>query len=1648
MCVLGLCAVGAIWKMYRLTVLKRRLFKFQLRMAGLCSAQMGEIQTKQDRRDLYIKHTRSKKRKCVGKSWSPDKNKSKSHRKVDAQLGIKSFETIAESFENLANTRGFTVSDELLSKVENVGALFFALKDCETVSQLLAILFLYLKTHYSKSVANLAAEYASEILEAKFDAQVGEFGVKIDSERPKWLRLLKECQENWTLVIRNEGFKKIAHVLSLCLALGMCDAASLDFEVAGMKLFTIGAYSKQVTAVTLVDAAFETIAYFAEGGYACFERNSIKPLLYGNLDNEEFEEGFSKCMRCHEFARAGNLEKLENMSENDYEALLSKCIEKCHFLTLSCKGLVEKNILRRRLDTLRMWQASFRQTRVQGGLRQAPYSIGVFGGTGVGKSTIANVLMITTLLRNGFDARDDKLITINESDKFMSNYRSYINGVFVDDIGNTKADFVEKAPTTLIIQLVNNVRMYANMAEADMKGKVSVEPKVVISTKNVKDTCATVYSNEPASIARRDRITVTARVKREYRTHDMLDEEKVRKLCPELHLSDDWRCPDLWELTVERAFPIPSPHIGGKATIGWEIIKWHGRPLENISLPELIRFVAQDSKKFYENQDNIVRTSNNVASRIQMCPDCRLPRPDVCQCEVVQEQVLPRIDDRCPFDGYCSQCEARHNEKPDCQIGELLSVVANQRIRKAKKRYLPRLAYWSDRLEQETVNYLIDRLEWLETSRWTCWTNYIPEEWLKEEWCKNLIWWSVKDQIEDRVKQSYLRHFLVAIVTLFLAIYVYFGFIIFLIPNLYGVVGVVNFEKNHWYNKVASENQAMPRVFKMYRNRHVKWITGVCIVVATCYAAAQAWRCFKTTPEAQGNLQPSNMKVIQERDAEVNPWAGVVVSEMPCSEKSRTTTPDALQKMVEANLCHMKLQLKGGVKVRKFECDAFFPKSNVAIVPTHMWQGEEMEAQFTRHDPKKIGGNFSAHLYRKHAVDIPGTDFSLVWVPNGGDWKDLTPYLPTYQFHDVPARLSFKDETGVISRSKLLMKVGSQETKEADFFGASYHLQFDTFQGLCMAPLVTETKGPLIGGFHLGGETGKTFGVSGLLLKSQMDDAFERLKKCSSVILSKSSGTIPKKIYDVQFFESTDVHPKSPINFLPQGTNCKYYGQVAGRASYHSDVEETVISSYVHDICGVPQKWGGPKFRTGWPWQASLQYSTRPSIGIEGSLLDKAMGDYLKPILKMLDEIPELKVSVHPLTEMETVCGKDRVRFIDKMPPSTSIGYPLSGSKKNFLTYLDPEGHPTHQCPAELHPMFWEHAREMEELYVKGERAYPIFKACLKDEPTKLTKDKVRVFQGAPCALQLLIRKYYLPIARVLSMQPLLSECAVGINAQGPEWDQLARHVKKYGEDRILAGDYSKYDLRMPAQVMFAAFRIMMDIARHSGNYTERDLCIMEGVATDVCYPLMAYNGDLIQHYGSNPSGQNLTVYVNSIVNALLFRCAYFHVTKDRTDVPEFRDACSLITYGDDAKSSVHKDFPEFNHISVAEFLADHDMKFTMPDKESEPTPYMTDQDADLLKRKNVFSPDTGMIMGALDEDSLFKSLHATLKSKALTKEQQSMQNIDGALREWFSHGREKYEERRAQMLEIARRADIIHGCTVVHETYDDRLKQWKEKYD
>jgi hypothetical protein len=674
----------------------------------------------------------------------------------------------------------------------------------------------------------------------------------------------------------------------------------------------------------------------------------------------------------------------------------------------------------------------------------------------------------------------------------------------------------------------------------------------------------------------------------------------------------------------------------------------------------------------------------------------------------------------------------------------------------------------------------------------------------------------------------------------------------------------------------------------------------------------------------------------------------------------------------------------------------------------------------------------------------------IVSIASGGIFADIKHLFPDHITASGLATFLYKERSGELKES--VIRLAYTKDSESGGPGYTYDLPYNTFTGLCMGTAIAKYARNCIACVHLRGIPDTPRGKGLIITRKELEDALETATiNWVGAFPSTVNGDFPTERYEKQVLLSRDIHPNSPVNYLPLGSHIEYIGQCNGRSSHtKSKVRTTPISDVVELVTGVKREHGAPKFHRTRMWQASLAHSANPSAGIEASLLVKAHKDYVEHIVDKLHE-PEFcnwsRYELAPMTEMETLCGKDGKRFIDAMKKGTSKGFPLSGPKREMITLLDPLDYPEFQCPAKADPMIIKEMEIMEDKLASGERCYSIFKACVKDEPTELVKEKVRVFQAADWATQMLVRKYFLPLARIISLFPLDSECAVGVNAQGPEWDQLAKHMCKFGRDRILAGDYSKYDLRMPAQLINASFSALIEIAARCGRYNSRDLKIMRGISTEVAYSCVAYNGDIIIHQGSNPSGQNLTVYINCIANSLMLRCAYYHLHPPNITPLPFREVVSIMTYGDDVKGSVREGFDWFNHISYAGFLKERDMVFTMPDKKSTPTKYMNDSDADFLKRHNIYNKDTGMMHGALDEESIFKSLHCVLESKVVSLEEQSISNIDGALREWWQHGREKYELRRKQMKEVAFKCGLTDYCKMLNESYEDRLVYFKNRY-
>lgn len=1555
-----------------------------------------------------------------------------------------------------------TNSRHVEREVEAIVALVGVIRDCKSMLGVSNALVLYAQRHFpDKALTRMVFEALNDLVVPGFEPQADGVEIPLTGDQSQFMSLLRQFHGSWKMMSNNDGYQKIKKLFSVLTAAGLISKMGNEATPEGLRLFADAVASRDVTYYDVADCIIEATVFFFEGGYECIRTGSLAPLLFGDFDMRRFDELYCNCCKWMQYAQPGNL-MLAGISQNDLAKSLEEASSLGKKLMYTVKSPVNKKLIQERKIHIDAMSAKLQQFRASGSLMEKAYCIAIYGKTSVGKSTIGNYLMTTTLHGNDYEATDEYTIVLNESDKYMSNYKSYINGIFLDDIANTKPDFVDGSPTETLLRVVNNIKQYANMAEAELKGKVVVAPKVVVCSSNLKDMGATIYSNEPVSIVRRANVVITATVKPEFAENNQLRHHKVK----EYYKARGEKVPniiDAWFFKVEIAYPLANTTKGMADTLGWKTVCWNGRLLGACDIYTLIAFLNRDSREHFENERTFVKENSNLVDKLDFCDSCKSLR-SCCICD--DSEYVHRVS-------YVTQ-----EPQPRERKGKKAPKSPPKNTSK-KQGYKPHVARDPPDLPDpvqdhevvernavlaqfdEGIDYISERgialVNWLR----------LPTAWFRIALVYRLLA-VVRRNFGARLWVFMFSQAAVGAMALGVLLPVTVGSGIvcaFTFSVLYSIQWLFNlrFQLDHalarpvWRPTISREQ-------KRWAFAAVGCSAALYLLYSAC-KVRQASR--KSGYTAQGILHPSEEEIrkidasqdlVEKVKLEQN-WANVEVNPVPTTHRAKTTTANDLTQMCKENTCSMTFKDK--------RTNAFFLCSNVALVPQHVAQSiQEEYCSFVRHDPTYTSGNFSCWITRAHMVDIPSTDFTVVYVPSGGSWKSLLPYLPLMhpewepqKRRAFPMNFGYKQADGTYFKTKAAAFFDPKSNngiptfkgsdKKKEWPGWFYTLQgLNTAPGMCMGPLVADVKYPYIAGFHLGGKTGTPEGVAGVTTCEEIVNAIVELEKCPAVFISNSDGTLRKVQLEVNIFEGVQIHPKSSLNRLPikdgQAPNLKIYGSCIGRAKYFSQVEKTIISDSVEEVCSVPNTWGKPAFHKGDAFAKSLEHAVHSSTGVRGNVLDRAVQDYLFAIGDLLQKRPELKREVRPLSQMENICGIDGKKFIDKLPPNTSIGFPLSGPKKNFMTRLDPDLFSGFSCPTELDPKFWDEVRECKMAYLRGDRCHPVFKACLKDEATPIDKEKVRVFQAAPTTLQLLIREYFLPVVRLLSLFPALSECAVGINCMGPDWQEMTDHMNKFGSDRIVAGDYKKYDLTMPAQFTGAAFKIMIAIAEMCG-YTDEELTIMRGIASDVVYPVMAYNGDLIQLMGSNPSGHNLTVYVNSIVNSLLFRCAFYSL-EDTWEL-KFREIVSILTYGDDVKGSVKKGFDKFNNVYLCEFFKQHGIEFTPPDKVSEHKEFRHDHESDFLKRTSQFIPELGMRLGKLNEDSIWKSLHSNIVSKVLTPQQHAAACIDGALREWALYGREKYEMRRAQMSEIAEKHEISHITTMLNLDYDEWVESWQERY-
>ena len=206
--------------------------------------------------------------------------------------------------------------------------------------------------------------------------------------------------------------------------------------------------------------------------------------------------------------------------------------------------------------------------------------------------------------------------------------------------------------------------------------------------------------------------------------------------------------------------------------------------------------------------------------------------------------------------------------------------------------------------------------------------------------------------------------------------------------------------------------------------------------------------------------------------------------------------------------------------------------------------------------------------------------------------------------------------------------------------------------------------------------------------------------------------------------------------------------------------------------------------------------------------------------------------------------------------------------------------------------------------------------------------------------------------------------------------------------------------------MILAAYQVAAKIFAAAG-WSEDQLRTVACIAEDTAYPLTDVQGDWVMFNGSNPSGNALTVILNSIVNVLYMMMSYYNLNPNQS-LDGFFDLVALITYGDDNAMGVSKSIPWFNHTSIAGYLETIGVIYTMADKGAESVPYISINELSFLKRRFVVEGDK--VRAPLEWASIDKMLTKCVKSKSIGPEAQAIDTIRSAVGEFYEYGRDVFE--------------------------------------
>lgn len=760
--------------------------------------------------------------------------------------------------------------------------------------------------------------------------------------------------------------------------------------------------------------------------------------------------------------------------------------------------------------------------------------------------------------------------------------------------------------------------------------------------------------------------------------------------------------------------------------------------------------------------------------------------------------------------------------------------------------------------------------------------------------------------------------------------------------------------------------------------------------------------------------------------------------------------------------------------------------TNHVVLPMHNFMRPNGELSpikemiFSRADPKR-DGTYRSKVAENCLVRMQG-DAMLYQANIGGTMIDITSLFTEFESCPVPfpgLEIRRDLETAEVVQSGMMLRPERLASSQygIQYPGYSYTRKEETFKGLCGAVILLASKLPRIVGVHTLGKG--TFGAACHISRSGLLEALEKMRH------QAVNGGIPVNCHDTTLHtpvgqESAAVigplSERSIFREAPDGAPMLAMGTLVNAAQVRSGTNFRVspISGLVEQCCGEVRKHGPPETIGRITVEKAKLAELEGLTQLPPDWLKMAQTDMQEELVAII-EAGDMWPFIKPLTHRETVSGIVGSSFVRRVNVSTSAGFPYKGGKRPLLVEDPTPEQP--ECLVNTPEMDAEIAA-LEDKMATGERPCFGFKACHKDEAVKIGKKKTRVFEGAPYPLTFLTRKYFLPLTRVYYLAQLQSECSVGINASGDEWDKTARHLMEFNR-RLLEGDWVHYDSSQAYQEIMAFFTILINLAVMSGNYDERAITIMWVLAEEIARHFTIMRTDVAQIDGSNASGNSITVIINNGTNGLRARASFYALCPPSVAaVPKmqysattlagvklrpgtrnfapllpqlsgrFADYVRAIYYGDDFLMAPRPEIESwYTQPALAAWFEAQGKHMTGADKLPFSRDFTPSSEASFLKRSFRYDEETRHYMAPLVMDSIYKPLHVWPTKLPVLPEAHAAEIMGGAIRELFQHGRAEFEERVPNLLKVAKECGA--DCYLADDcaSYDAALAEWLDTY-